>query len=63
MKWAQVFTIEPKSNADNCEIDAALVSYKVFDGCLEIKTKEEDATSVHLFPLSNLAMVRIFDAE
>lgn len=52
----QLFTM---GESEFCEINAELVNYTIREGCIELTTKEEGSTWFHIFPLHNVAMVRI----
>ena len=61
MKIVQLFTVRPEKYDDNCEVNAELIGYSLGNGCLELNTKDEDGGLwEHVFPLHNVAMMRIF---
>jgi hypothetical protein len=60
MKQVQLFVL----GQPVCEVDAYLVDYMIRGDCIELKTKEEGGKRCdYIFPLHNVAMVRIFDGK
>lgn len=59
MKNIQLFTRLPEKYENNCEVNAQLMSYKIMDGYIYLKTKEDNYVFEHVFPLWNVSMVRI----
>jgi len=59
MRSVQLFTVRPERHDNNLEINGTLIDYTIRQGCIELNTEEDGSKWLHIFPLHNVAMVRI----